>query len=69
MVYCCIGINYKSKLVFCDEGIGEIQYRRILEKSEMFDDLKFKYGNGNYTFIQDGAPAHKSHLTYLFFKK
>lgn len=69
MVYGAIGVNYKSKLVICDEGIGEIEYRKILEKSEMFEDLKLKCGPENYTFIQDGAPAHKSYLTQLFLKK
>ena len=35
----------------------------------MFSDLKYKHGDGNYTFVQDGAPAHKSYLTKLFLKK
>lgn len=54
---------------FCEGGIGELENRKILEKSEMFNDLKFKNADGNYTFVQDDVPRYKSFLTKLFLKK
>ena len=65
MVYGAIGINYKSKLVACSAGVNALEYRKIMEKSEMFSDLRDK----DYLFMQDGAPAHTSNLTSLFLQK
>ena len=69
MVYGAIGIGYKSKLVLCSDGVDNMEYREIINKSEMVDTLNRNHGAGCYTFMQDGAPAHKSHLTTLFLKK
>ena len=35
----------------------------------MINKLDPIYGQGNYTFMQDGAPAHKCALTTLYLKK
>ena len=69
MVYGAIGIGYKSKLVICSNGVDNTEYRQIIEDSEMISTLDAKYGSGNYTFMQDGAPAHRSYLTTLYLKK
>ena len=65
MVYGAIGIGYKSKLVFCSNGVDALEYRSILEKSEMFNKLE----PGKYIFMQDGAPAHTSNVTIPFLTK
>lgn len=64
MVYGAIGKNYKSKLVICQKNVDDIEYRRLIIESKMIDDLKEEF-----YFMQDGAPAHKSANTTLFFKK
>lgn len=69
MVFGAIGYNYKSKLIICSSSINDIEYRKILNKSDIFTELDFKKNKGNYIFMQDGAPAHKSALTKLFLKK
>lgn len=65
MVYGAIGIGYKSKLVFCSNGVDALEYRNILEKSDMFKNLEA----GKYIFMQDGAPAHTSNITIPFLQK
>ena len=65
MVYGAIGLDYKSKLVACSNGVGALEYREILEKSEMFKDKD----SDSYYFMQDGAPAHKSTVTSLYLQK
>lgn len=65
MVYGAIGLNYKSKLIACSNGVDAVEYREILEKSEMFNDRD----SDSYYFMQDGAPAHKCTSTSLFLKK
>lgn len=69
MVYGAIGIGYKSKLVICDRSVNSVEYLRLIKESKMLEDLNPVYGEGNFIFMQDGAPAHKSHLTTLFLKK
>lgn len=69
MVYGAIGVGYKSKLVLCSDGVDNVEYRQLINDSGMVDVLDTKYGQGQYTFMQDGAPAHKSSLTTLFLKK
>lgn len=69
MLFGAIGKNYKSKLVVCNSSINDLEYRNILNRSEIFTELNFKRGEGNYIYMQDGAPAHKSALSKLFLKK
>lgn len=69
MVYGAIGIDYKSDLVICENSIDDIEYRNIIERSNMVKSLGENYKEGEYFFMQDGAPAHKSHLTFLYLKK
>lgn len=66
MVFGCIGLGYKSKLVFCENNIDESEYRKIFQDSGMCDMLNEKWGTGKYIFMQDGAPAHRCATTQLF---
>lgn len=70
MVYCAIGVGYKSPLIICENNIDEVEYRKIINESKIFEELNEKYDSpGNFIFVQDGAgaPAHTSFLTGLFF--
>lgn len=69
MVYAAIGKGYKSKLVFCESNIDAMEYRSIIEQSNMEKELNQRCGAGNYVFMQDGAPAHSSHITSLYLQK
>ena len=69
MVYGAIGKNYKSELVICENSINDVEYRHLIEESKMIENLGQRYSPGSYFFMQDGAPAHKSHLTTLYLKK
>lgn len=69
MVFGAIGLNYKSKLIVCEKTVDEIEYRRLINDSQIENDLNQLYLPGSYIFMQDGAPAHTSHCSCLFFKK
>ena len=72
MLYGAIGVGYKSPLIICENNIDEVEYRKIINESKIFEELNEKYDSpGNFIFVQDGAgaPAHTSFLTGLFFKK
>ena len=69
MVFGIIGFNYKSKLVIIEGSVNDISYREILQKSEMCKDLDSRYGQAQYIFMQDGAPAHTSFLSTLHLQK
>ena len=69
MISGAIGIGYKSKLIFVDQSVDEIEYRRVFEESEICK-LDEKLGeSGRFYFMQDGAPAHNCKTTRLFLKK
>lgn len=69
MMYGAIGLGYKSRLIICSSGVNAIEYHDIITRSGMFEVLDQRYGAGNYTFMQDGAPAHTAAATRLFLKK
>lgn len=68
-MYGAIGLDYKSKLVLCSEGVDALEYRTLIQKSEMIENLDAKYGVGNYLFVQDGAPTHTASCSLLYLKK
>ena len=53
----------------CSNGVTAIEYQYIIKKSGMFETLDQSYGEGKYTFMQDGAPAHNAGCTKMFLKK
>lgn len=56
-------------IYFFEGFVNHISYREVLQKSEICKDLDPKYGQGQYIFMQDGAPAHKSFLSTLYLPK
>lgn len=69
MVFGAIGIDYKSELVFCEKSVDALYYREVIEKSHIIPTLDEKYGEGNWIFMQDGAPAHTARITTSFLQK
>ena len=69
MVFGAIGMDFKSKLVICERSVNALYYRDILEESGLIQDLNESKGEGNWTFIQDGATAHTSEITKRYLKK
>ncbi|GBM38121.1 hypothetical protein AVEN_222860-1 [Araneus ventricosus] len=65
MVWDGICANGKTPLVFVDEGvkINHKVYRRDILKAVVLPWAKRHFGNVNWTFQQDSAPAHKTKKT------
>lgn len=69
MVWAAIGLNYKSELIICRKNIDAKEYRNVIKKSNMVQIMNEKNGNGNWCFMQDGAPAHTAKETQTFLVK
>ena len=69
MVFAAIGVNYKSKLVICEKSVNDLEYRNVIQKSQLVEDLDHIHGQGQYIFMQDGASMHSSFLSTLYLKK
>lgn len=69
MVFAAIGFNYKSKLVICQKSVNDLEYRNVIQKSQLVEDLDHIHGQGEYIFMQDGASMHSSFLSTLYLKK
>lgn len=69
MVHGVNEVGYKSPLIICENSINDLEYRKIISESSMFDVLNEIFKDRNYIFVQDGAPAHTSYLTKLYLKK
>ena len=63
MVWGGIGVNYRSPLIQCSKSVNSAEYQEILERSDMFGEMDARYGRGNWTLMQDGAPCHLSRAT------
>ncbi|RWR98447.1 hypothetical protein B4U79_14669, partial [Dinothrombium tinctorium] len=67
MVYAAVAFNRKFPLVFCENGIKiNSQYYQdaILQSTISYGNENF--GSGNWVFIQDSAPSHRSKNTQEF---
>lgn len=69
MIFGAIGIDFKSRLIICERSIDALYYREVLSQSNLIDSLDAKHGQGNWVFMQDGAPAHTAKITTLFLQK
>ena len=69
MVWGAIGRNYRTELILCSKGVTGEEYREIIQKSKMIDDLNGLYGRGGWIFMQDGAPAHTCKATIEWLDK
>ena len=69
MMFGAIGYNYKSKLVVCSGHVDSMGYRKLIQEANIVEDLNNIYGEGQYLFMQDGAPAHTSAISYLYLQK
>ena len=67
MVWGAVGVGFRTPLIQCSKGVGADEYIDIIERSNMIRECNAKFGQGNWVFVQDGAPSHtsKKALDYL----
>ena len=58
MFFGAISEDFKSKLVVCSGGVGADEYVANVLECGIIDEMNRKYGEGQWLFQQDGAPAH-----------
>ena len=63
MVWGAIGPGFKSRLILCPDGVNALEYLRIVFDSGMIEECDARFGRRNWTFQQDGAPAHTTEGT------
>jgi hypothetical protein len=63
MVWGAIGPGFKSPLIRCSAGVGSWEYLRILEESNVVAQCDQLYGDRQWLFQQDGAPARKAGIS------
>ena len=63
MVWAAIAVGWRSPLCVCCGSVNSGEYCRILEASGMIREMNDRHGVGNWTLMQDGAPAHLSRST------
>ena len=66
MIWGCVGVDFKSKLIIIENAVNSFEYQNILEKSGIFNQLNDLKGISNYYFQQDGATCHVSKSTLDF---
>ena len=69
MVWGAIGYNFKSELIICPKTVDARSYRQIIRDSHMVEILNEQRGEGNWVFMQDGAPPHTAKDTQRFLLK
>ena len=69
MVFGAIGIGFKSNLVICEKSVYALYYRDVINENGVVQSLDEMHGQGNWIFMQDGAPAHSAKSTTLFLQK
>lgn len=56
-------MNYRSPLIQCSNSVDASEYQGILERSEVIEEMNKRYGRGQWTLMQDGAPCHLARTT------
>ena len=69
MVWGAIGLDFKSELIICPKTVDARAYRQVIRDSHMVELLNEKHGEGNWVFMQDGAPPHTAKDTKRFLLK
>lgn len=69
MVWGAIGVGWRSPLILVKGRLNSDGYISMLENFEIFQSLNKFYGEKNFIFEQDGAPAHRSKKTLDFIQK
>jgi hypothetical protein len=60
MVWGAIGYGWRSSLVVVKGNLNADGYIHLLDENKILDKLDVKYGERNYYFQYDGAPAHRA---------
>jgi hypothetical protein len=53
MVWGCVGLGFKSKLIFIDGTLTGQGYRQMLEENQIFDQIKQEFPDTKITFQQE----------------
>ena len=71
MVWGAVSVDFRTRLMRCSKGVNATEYIEIMRSSEMIEKLNEKFGEGQWMFVQDGAPAHtaKTVTDYLTSQK
>ena len=67
MVWGAVGVGFRTRLVRCSKGVGSREYIGIIQQSRLVEEANRKFGQGQWIFVQDGAPAHTSKETLDYF--
>ena len=60
MIWGAIGKNWRSPLVLVNGRLNSDGYIQLLDDSEIFTSLNEHFGENQFFFEQDGAPAHRA---------
>lgn len=63
MVWGAIGKNWRSPLILVKGKLNSDGYIQLLKDNDIFTSLGQFYGQNNFYFQQDGAPAHRAKKT------
>ena len=69
MIWEAIGKDFKSQLMICPKILDAKGYRQLIKDSNMIETLNDQKGEGNWIYMQDGAPPHKARETQKFLLK
>lgn len=58
MFFGAISEKFKSKLIACSGGVGAEEYVENVLKCGIIEEMNREYGERQWLFMQDGAPAH-----------
>ena len=67
MFWGAIGLDYKSPLILCSNGMDGNEYISIINNSKMTETCDMKHGRYKCFFMQDGAPCHNAQIVSNFF--
>lgn len=68
MVWGAIGKNWRSPLIMVKGKLNSNGYIQLLNDNDIFGSLNQFYGQNNFHFEQDGAPAHRAKNTINWIK-
>jgi transposase len=69
MVWGCVGLGFKSELIFIDGTLNGEGYRQMLAENHIIESIKQAFPEKIVSFQQDGAPAHRARETIKSIKK
>ena len=69
MVWGAISREFRTRLISCSNHIDAREYVNVLKESELVTKMNELRGQGQWAFMQDGAPCHSSNFTMEFLQR